>query len=81
MSLTWKKSRDMCKQGVCKYHAVDMDGSYCTHPESIKRSYCGLSTNRMSLEGLCTGCYDDPEKNKRQLFEPYEKVKDQTYEL
>lgn len=70
MSLSWRESFDMCAQGVCKWHAFDMDSAYCTHPESFRIApVFGASTNRMIKEGLCTGCSDTPEKNQRQLFE------------
>lgn len=71
---TWTESYAMCEHGVCKWHAFDMDGAYCTHAESFRIAPTfGASTNRMISEGLCTGCYDDPAKNHRQLFEPCEK--------
>lgn len=67
---TWKESFDVCKAGVCKYYSFDMDDAFCAHPKSldISNGY-GCSLNRMIKEGLCTGCYDDPKKNLRQLFE------------
>jgi hypothetical protein len=71
---TWRESFDMCQHRVCKYHAIDLEDAYCTHPESFRVSpVFGCSTNRMIREGLCTGCNDKPEKNLRQLFAPAEK--------
>lgn len=70
---TAQESSDMCAWGVCKYWAYDMDGCFCTHPKSMEIGHpYGASTNRMSLEGYCTGCYDDKSKNQRQLFERVE---------
>lgn len=69
-----QESWAMCEQGVCKWHAYDMDGAYCTHPKSFERAPgFGCSTNRMIKEGLCSGCHDDPARNKRELFEPISK--------
>lgn len=68
---SWEESRKMCQVGVCKHATYDMDGVYCAHPKSFELVPCfGASTNYMSLSGNCTGCFDDPAKNKRQLFEP-----------
>lgn len=68
---TWKQSYDMCQPNVCKHHSYDMDGAYCTHPESFRIApIFGASVNRMIAEKLCTGCNDDCTKNNRQLFEP-----------
>lgn len=69
-----RESREMCQRGVCKYWAHDMDSTYCTHPKSFEIGpVFGASTNRMSIEGHCTGGYDDPSKNKRQFFEKVNK--------
>lgn len=67
---TWRESYDMCQIGACKWRSHDMDDSFCAHPKSLERSQgYGLSLNAMIREGLCTGCHDDPKKNKRELFE------------
>ena len=73
-NLTWQESLNMCKQGVCKHFAFDMDGDFCSHPRSFELlPIFGCSTSRMIAEGECGGCSDDPTKNHRELFEPVEK--------
>lgn len=51
--------------GSCKHFGADPDGDYCGHPESLKITGFGLSTNAMSREGLCT----HGEKGKYELWE------------
>lgn len=69
---TWRESLDMCSM-KCKWWTYDMDGCYCAHPKSFETApIFGCSTNRMIREGLCTGCNDKPENNRRELFEPRE---------
>ena len=74
MSYTWKESYEMCSFQVCKHWGADPDGAYCGHPKAFEiSSGYGASLNRMNVENLCTGCNDDPSKNKRELFERFEK--------
>lgn len=66
---SWKESIDMCSYR-CKYWSHDMEDSFCTHPEAMRRSVFGLSENAMIRLELCTGASDDANKNLRQLWEP-----------
>lgn len=65
---SWRESLDMCSMR-CKWWGHDMDDAYCGHPSSMEKSNgFGLSLNTMIRIGLCTGCSDDPTKNKKRII-------------
>ncbi len=63
------RSADVVSCDTCRYQEFDLDGFYCRHPKSLDQTSFGLSTNAMSLSGLCVRNYDDKTKNTAALWE------------